>query len=70
MVGRGEFEGMEGVVNKFGRTVARHQTQRGKVECQIKFSFYRGRKIVTRELNVSNVGRKMNVNELFAESER
>lgn len=44
---------MEGVVNKFGRTVARHQTQRGKVECQIKFSFYRGRKIVTRELNVS-----------------
>lgn len=61
---------MEGVVNKFGRTVARHQTQRGKVECQIKFSFYRGRKIVTRELNVSNVGRKMNVNELFAESER
>lgn len=61
---------MEGVVNNFGRTVARHQTQRGKVECQIKFSFYRGRKIVTRELNVSNVGRKMNVNELFAESER
>lgn len=28
---RGEFEGIEGVVNNFGRTVARHQTRDGKV---------------------------------------